>query len=141
VGMSFLKDEPRCGYVVRQTTHCMSASSFKSLPPTVKNWGSADGRAWPCELDCAERRGITWTWNWTSCLDGTPSGCGALRSGPGIGAMEGVPLRIPTLLPTDCRDWAAAPRAGLRCARSRSVDRARNRVEMARFRNGRLHPS
>ncbi len=138
--MSFLKDEPRRWHVESQTPHCMVGSSFKSLLSTVENWGSADGHAWLCqlpvslpELDGAETCVISRTWNRTSCPDRTRRGCGTLQSGHGIGAMEGVPRRVPTLLPTDCRDWAAAPGTGLQCARSHSEDRARNRVEMARF--------
>jgi len=111
--MSFLKDKPRCWHVVRQTAHCMSASLFKGLPSTAENWDSADGCAWPYELavgqpelDGAETCVISRTWNRTLCPDRTRSGCGALQSGHGIGAMEGVPPGIPTQIPTDCRDSA-----------------------------------
>jgi len=136
--MSFLKDEPRCWYVVRQTAHGMSASLFKSLPSTAENWDSADECAWPREmpvgqpeLDCAERRGSSWTWNWTSCPDRTRSGCGTLQSGHGIGhrgrirgdsAMSCEPARL-RISPPITPSWRNGGQRALRRYESRHLPR------------------
>jgi len=136
--MSFLKDKPRCRYVESQTPHCMVESSFKSLPSTAENWGSADGRAWPCELpierpelDCAERRGIIRTWNRTSCPDRTRSGCGTLQSGHRIGhrgwirgdsAMSCEPARL-RISPPITPSWRNSGQHALRRYESRHLPR------------------
>jgi hypothetical protein len=136
--MSFLKDEPRCWHVVRQTSHGMSASLFKSLPSTAENWDSADGRARLCqlpisqpELDGAETCVISRTWNRTSCPDKTRRGCGTLQSGHGSGhrgrirgdsAMRCEPARL-RISPPITPSWRDSGQRALRRCESRHLPR------------------